>query len=966
MKRFASPLRTRRQRAQVGGFDASAEVFVAKTIRLHTLAKELGIPSKTIMEKCKAEGIELKNHMAAISLGLAESIKEWFSASNVTTAVEVSEHVDIAKLPKRRTKKSASQTSETAEADTEESAVAAEAAELDAADAAQADSDAPKTEKIAAEHVIPEPEPLKPMVEAADESPTDGGTPVVVAPVLPPVAEPVATPPAVVPIEPVEQPAAPETPPGRIAAKTPAPTQPPRVAPKPQPVPIVPAGPQLVPKPAELRGPRIVRIEEPEPVHTPRPRPVGPRGPSFDRSGPFTPTPPAPGTGLPGRRPKARTAADEENERRKAQARNPRRHGAADLVMERMREWRDQDLLERKERLASATGHLKDRRVSERRREVATQQAKPRGRRAEIEITCPISVKDFCAAVGVSFPTLLPKLIAQTGRPMTLNQMMDHELVELLGAELGLALEIARAKTALERLRDEFAGRERKNLEPRPPVVTVLGHVDHGKTSLLDRIRQTNVVATEAGGITQHIRAYRVDRNQWHVTFIDTPGHEAFTAMRARGANLTDVVVLVVAANDGVMPQTVEAINHAKAAKVPIVVAMNKIDLPNLDQNRVLGQLAEQGLVPADWGGETDIIRTSALTGAGVDELLAHLSTLTELLDLKADPTVPAQAAVIEAHMRPGQGAVALVLVREGTLKLGDVFTCGPASGKIRSITDDAGKRLKSANPGTPVIVTGLDELPSAGDVLYVVPDLASAKAVATEIKQQRREESLRAIKPRGLEELLAAAGQGELPTLNIILRADVQGSVDALKAKLGEFSAEQTKLNVLHAGVGAVTEADVRLAQASGCLIVAYNVVAEDRARQLADSVGVEIRQYRIIYDVLEDLEKALRGMLEPETRIESRGKVEVRQIFNVSRIGTIAGCQVLDGTIARSHRIRLVRDGRIILEDGELDSLKRFKDDAREVRAGLECGVKISGFDDVKPGDIIETYEIVDVARD
>ncbi|MBL8880368.1 MAG: translation initiation factor IF-2 [Phycisphaerales bacterium] len=763
---------------------------------------------------------------------------------------------------------------------------------------------------------------------------------------------------------------APAPAPARIAAKAPPPpptvVRPP-VRPAPPPTPVGPAGPQLVPKPAELRGPRIVRIEAPEPVQTPRPRAPGPRGPGFDRGGAFTPSPPVGSPTTPGgRRPKARTAADEENERRKAQARNPRRHGAADLVMERMREWRDQDLIERKERLASATGHVKDRRVHERRRDGGAAPSRPAAKRDEIEVVCPLSVKDFCATVGVAFPTLLPKLIAQTGRPMTLNQMMDYEVVEMMGVELGLSLIIARAKTAMEKLRDEFEVRERENPKPRPPVVTVLGHVDHGKTSLLDRIRQTNVVATEAGGITQHIRAYRVDRNEWHVTFIDTPGHEAFTAMRARGANLTDVVVLVVAANDGVMPQTIEAINHAKAAKVPIVVALNKIDLPNLDQNRVLGQLAEQGLIPADWGGETDIIRTSALTGAGIDELLAHLSTLTELLDLKADPSVPAQASVIEANMRAGQGSVALVLVREGTLKLGDVFACGPASGKIRSITDDAGNRLKSAIPGTPVIVTGLDELPSAGDVLYVVSDLSTAKEVAGEIQQKRREESLRAIKPRGLEELLAAAGQGELPTLNIILRADVQGSVDALKAKFAEFAAEETKLNVLHAGVGAVTEADVRLAQASGCLIVAYNVVAEDRARQLADSVGVEIRQYRIIYDVLNDLEKALRGMLEPETRVETRGKVEVRQVFNVSRVGTIAGCHVLDGTIARSHRVRLVRDGRIILEDGELDSLKRFKDDAREVRAGLECGVKISGFDDVKPGDIIETYEVVDVERD
>ncbi|MBK8914155.1 MAG: translation initiation factor IF-2 [Phycisphaerales bacterium] len=930
---------------------------MAKTVRLHNLAKELGIPSKSIIEKCRAEGIEVKNHMAAIPIGLAESIKEWFGAGDVATSVEIAEHPDLAKIPKRRPRRPTDTDSE-GDADKHDSVSDAEFAE-----AAGADSHSDVEMPVEDAPVIAVPERLiveKPAAEILPAAAAEAGA-------LP--AEPVesagqglvATPDPVQPeISELPGPVTPPAAPLRPAAAAPAPAEPP--AP-----PVRPAGPQLVPKPAELRGPRVVRIEKPDVLPTPRPRTA--LGPAADRGG-YAAGPPA--TGAPGaagrRRPGVRTK--EEEEAAKRGTRSPRRHGGIDDVVDKMREWRDQDLLERKERLASATGHgLRDRRAAERRRvHSISSPASPAGRARpdeSLHLEAPLLVKDFCSAVGIPFPKLLPKLL-EAGKTLTLNQSMDVETAELLVLSLNLNVTIVPARTAYERLQDEFEARERPNLLPRPPVVAMLGHVDHGKTSLLDAIRRTDVAAGEAGGITQHIGAYRIDHDNWHVTFLDTPGHEAFTSMRARGANLTDVVVLVVAADDGVMPQTVEALNHAKAAGVSIVVALNKIDLPGVDTNRIYANLSEHELVPTEWGGTTDVVKTSATTGLGVDDLLSHLSTLSELLDLKADATVPALAAVIEARMKEGQGVVAQVLVREGTLRPGQFVVCGPGAGRIRALIDDKGRRVNEAGPGTPVTVTGLDELPETGDRLFQVDSLDRAKTVAQEVRDQRRQASLAAVRrTRGLEELLAGATQGEVPTLNVILKADVQGSVDALKQKAAEFPADKVRLNLLHTGVGAISEADVRLAQASDAIVIGFTVVADDRARQLAEQVGVEIRTYRIIYEVLADIQKALEGLLEPIRREETRGKAEVRNIFNVSRVGTIAGCFVSDGSITRTSKVRLVRDGRIILERGSLQSLKRFKDDAREVRSGLECGMKIQDFDDVKPGDVIEAYEVVETAQ-
>ena len=932
---------------------------MAKTLRVHHLAKELGVPSKVIIAKCNAEGVEppLKNHMAAVSIGLAESIREWFSAGADVTTIEVASPVDLDRVKTKQAEAEAASDSSTGEG-----GVATQTLEAEEVKTEQVEEVA----EVAAESPEPAEEAATPQAEEVEEEVIEQGAESVAATdqtaapvsITTEAAEPVAEEQQVAEegVEEAEQTAVVDAP-QELAAKADDGEVEPPAEPETPPEPIMPAGPKLVPKPAELKGPRVVRIEAPEPVRAPRPRHTGPR------PGPTPPSIPGmPDEGGARKKGGARKPGTDQNYSR---SRSPRRRSGADLSSERLREWRDQDLIERKERLASATGHgVRARRSAERTRRSGGPHT-PAGPKSEVAITVPILIKDFCAAVGAPFPVIFQKLIEHTGKAHRITDTLGAEAVELVAMDLGITLNLKHDLTAVEQLQQEFQNRERNDLQPRPPVVAMLGHVDHGKTSLLDAIRKTDVVAGESGGITQHIGAYQVRRDGWNVTFLDTPGHEAFTAMRARGANMTDVVVLVIAADDGVMPQTVEAINHAKAAGVQIVIALNKIDLPGVDLNRVYSQLAEQELAPTEWGGDTDVVKTSATKGEGVDELLAHLSTLSELLDLKADPTVPATGAVIEAQMRGGRGVVAQILVQEGTLKVGQTVVCGPGAGRVRSLLDHRGKRIKEAGPGTPVEVVGLDELPQAGDKLYVVDSLAMAKSAAEEVRHGRRQEELREVqKPKTLEELLAGSSEDEIPELNVILRADVQGSVDTLRSTLAEFPRDRARLRILHSGVGAITEADVELARASEAIMVGFHVVADDRARQLAERYGLEIRVYRVIYDITDDLHKALEGLLEPEHREESRGRVEVRQVFNVSKVGRIAGCYVVDGVIARNHKVRLLRDGRIVCEGHGIGSLKRFKDDAREVRTGFECGVKIEGYDDLKPGDIIEAYELIEVA--
>jgi translation initiation factor IF-2 len=504
-------------------------------------------------------------------------------------------------------------------------------------------------------------------------------------------------------------------------------------------------------------------------------------------------------------------------------------------------------------------------------------------------------------------------------------------------------------------------------LQARPPVITFLGHVDHGKTSLLDRIIGIDVASGESGGITQHIRAYQIEKDQRRISFVDTPGHEAFTEMRARGANVTDIAVLVVAADDGVMPQTEEAISHARAANVPIVVALNKIDLPGVDVQRIYQQLATAGLLPTEWGGDVEVVKTSALSGQGIDDLLETLFTIAELHNLRANPDRPAVGTCLEAEVHEGRGVVTKFIVQKGTLHVGDSVVCGTSSGHIKAMYDTLKphQKLNEAGPSMPVNVTGLDEAPAAGQRFYVLEEIAQAREVAA----KREEASRRAVlggRPVHvtLENLFDRLGKSETQTLNIILRADVRGSIEAILKELTKLDHPEVKIKVLQATVGGVSEADIHLADASDAVVIGFNVVPDEKARALAEQKGVQVRRYEIIYKVSEDLKAALEGMLKPELREAEVGRALVLRTFTISRIGTIAGCRVLTGHIQRNSRVRIIRENRII-GDYALDSLKREKDDVREVRDGLECGIKLAGFNDVKEGDVLEAYKIEEVAR-
>jgi len=485
-----------------------------------------------------------------------------------------------------------------------------------------------------------------------------------------------------------------------------------------------------------------------------------------------------------------------------------------------------------------------------------------------------------------------------------------------------------------------------------------MGHVDHGKTSLLDKIRESDVVAGEAGGITQHIGAYRVDTNQGTVVFLDTPGHEAFTAMRARGAQATDIVILVVAADDGVMPQTKEAVNHAQAAEVPIVVAVNKIDKPEANVDKVKNELAALGLQPEDWGGETIYIPCSAITGEGIEALLENVLLQAELLELTANPGIPAQGVVLEAYLDRGRGPVANVLIRDGSLDTGDYVVAGGAWGRVRAMTDDRGKQLGQAGPATPAEVLGLAELPAAGDLFYQVTDQRRAQAVAGARGKPGAPSAAPATGPRGLDQLQALMQTGDVQELRLVVKADVQGSVEALQGALSDLGTEKVKVNVIHTGVGGITENDVMLASASQAIVLGFNVRPQGKASSTAKKEGVEIRTYNVIYEAIDDVKAAMKGLLAPTVVQADLGKAEVRQTFGIPKIGTIAGCMVVEGKINRGARARLVRDG-IVVWEGPMGSLRRFKEDVKEVQAGMECGIGLQGFNDVKEKDMIECFE-------
>jgi len=937
---------------------------LAKAKRVFEIAKELAVSSKAIVEKCQAEGVpDIINHMSTVKLGLEQTIREWFSGMQTATAIETSEKVDLGKARKARRRRGLSDG-----ADASATGVTTEQADTSVATVVSPEPQTPV--QVPALRKGEKPTVVEPTVQVQDlvpppapaEQPKTAPPVTAVAPTAPAVVRPAAS------AQGSHAPAVPKAPSRPRAPVTPVGV--PNVPDRPQVV--TPVGPQLKkPQEAQLKGPRVVRIEKPEALPAPRARrPGGPAPGPRDTAGP---------TAIPRSRGPARgrgveTAEPEgEGKGTKRRSMNTRRGRSAEGLPTGPTKFSEQDLLELDARLKGAAGYLKQRRRTLKKHDgqtaVASSPAVTGGR---VEVFEPIYIKDFSSATGIKGADVI-KYLFKKGVMATINSAIDSDVATEIAMESDIELVVKQRQTAEQVVIADFENRAPVDVRPRPPVVTVLGHVDHGKTSLLDRIRKADVAAHEAGGITQHIGAYRVtirghDEEEKTVVFLDTPGHEAFTAMRARGANMTDLVVLVVAADDGVMPQTVESVNHAKAANVPIIVALNKIDKPEAAEGnirRIYGQLAEQGLNPVEWGGQTEIMKVSATRGDGITELMEVLDYQAELLELKADYGGPARGMVIEAQMQEGRGPVARLLVQQGLVRVGDFIVMGRAFGRVRDMTDDRGHSLAEAGPATPLELSGIDRVPDAGDRFYVTDSLQRAEEIAQHYRETERQAQLATKTKVSLENLAEQLQAGQLKELRIVLKADVQGSVEVLRESLSKIKHEEVSLNLLHAAVGGINESDVLLADASDAVIIGFNVVAAPRARELAEQRQVDIRLYRIIYELIRDVTKALEGMLAPQSRDEVHGQAEVREIFKISKVGTVAGCLVTDGTVRRNGRMRVIRDNVVVTENRPIESLRRVKEDVREVRSGLECGIRIAGFEDLKPGDKLVCYEVVEVRR-
>ncbi len=577
-----------------------------------------------------------------------------------------------------------------------------------------------------------------------------------------------------------------------------------------------------------------------------------------------------------------------------------------------------------------------------------------------------IPLKVLSEKIGISAIEITKKLFKE-GIMKTINDSIDYDTAAFIAADIGVELELKLEKTAEDKLSEAFGDMDHDDeskLIKRPPVVTVMGHVDHGKTSLLDRIRKANVATGEAGGITQHIGAYQVSIGGKPITFLDTPGHEAFTAMRARGAQATDIAVLVVAADDGIMPQTIEAINHAKAAGVSIIVAVNKIDKPEANIDRIKTQLTEHDILIEEWGGDVMLCPVSAKTGQGVEELLESINLLADIKELKANPDRKAKGVVIEAKLDPNRGPIATVLIQNGTLKVTDSIVVGMVTGKVRAMTDDKGRRINSAGPSVPVSIMGLDEVPNSGDILYAVEHEKLSKLVAEERKNKEREERIKQASKVTLDDLFNKISDGQVKGLNIIVKADVKGSAEAVKSSLEKLSNEEVKVNVIHSAVGAINESDMMLADSSNAIVIGFNVRPDTNAKQIAERSGIDVKLYRVIYEAIEDVEKAMKGMLAPKYQEIYMGKAEVRNTFKITGVGMVAGCYVVDGKIIRNGKLRIYREDVMICE-GNVLQLKRFKDDVKEVAQGFECGISIENFNDIKLDDYIECYLIEEIKR-
>ena len=927
--------------------------------RVHELAKELGWESKELVERLVQDGFDVKSHQSTLDDEQVKDIKE--RLLGLKSEVIIEKRIKPSVIRRRREF-------------VRTEAPAPEPAQVEAQQPTAEPAEAPAEAAAAPPVPAPEAEKAEPKVtRPAREKPADRPARIIRRP------EPAA--PAAIPTPPRRPTAPPEQPPAPEAAPPPPSVEERVVEVSPEVPPVeatvAPLADKALPKP-EPAAVKARRKEEPAriirmPETRVRPtsesavvisRPTGPR-PAEERR------PTRPPLGRPAPRvgaapPAPPTPAEAEAERRRTGKK--RRPGSAE------------------ERAKQAAGKLRKREVFDKaqlygddatrgyrpakarrtgktaavqlKRQRHTELTVPKAIKRRIKLVDTINVGELAKRMGIKGAEVIKKLM-EMGVIATVNQVIDFDAASLVATEFGYEVE----RAAFEEEEILQAGADRpEELRPRPPVVTIMGHVDHGKTSLLDAIRETNVIQTEAGGITQHIGAYHVRLDGGDVVFLDTPGHEAFTAMRARGAQVTDVVVLVVAADDGVMEQTIEAINHARAAQVPIIVAINKIDKPGANPDRVKKELADHGLLPEDWGGDTVFAEVSAKQRKGIQELLELILLQSEILELKSNPNKLARGRVIEARLDKGRGPVATVLVQEGTLKPGDSLVCGLHSGRVRAIFNDRGEKVEELLPGLPGEVQGLGGVPMAGDDFVVLEDERMARQVAAHRQLKAREKEMAAVTKVSLDKLYERIKEGKAKELNVVLRADVQGSIEALQDALAKLSTEEVKVNIIHAATGAISETDVMLASASDAIIIGFNVRAGAKVAGLAEQEHVDIRYYDVIYQLIADIRDAMTGLLEPVFKEKVIGRAEVRQTFQVPKVGTVAGCQVTDGKIERSAKARLLREG-VVVYEGKLGSLRRFKDDVKEVAQGYECGIGIENFNDIKVGDVIEAYQLEQV---
>jgi len=910
-------------------------------VRVYELAQKLGLENKELIERLKSKGVEVKSHMSVVEENDLKAFEETSTAGGDTdqTVERVEERRITNGIIRRRRKEVAQPPAETTPEEPVAEGVPAQAEvaeepveEVEAAVSKPAEETAGEQEAPAAA------ETTESRAEKAEAVPSESERAESAVKARPEPAEP-ATEEAPRTVEKEQQ--KPEKKPAGEAVEKPREEKPQKATANRAKILGRVELPKVKPKPEKTERRDQPRRQEGKPA-----KPVARKAPEA----------PAAPTISPGEAP---IADKEGRNRRKKKAKNA--EGVDREARGGRRTKRDRMEVFEPERGGRARrqkkGGKKDRQPKQE-QSVITKAVK-----RIIRISDTITVGELAKRMGIKANELIKELMRQ-GQMVTINHPLDYESAALLASEFGYEVENVAfdEEVALEHTSLKGVEEKPEDLEPRPPVVTIMGHVDHGKTSLLDALRATDVTAGEAGGITQHIGAYDVQLADRQITFLDTPGHEAFTAMRSRGADVTDIVILVVAADDGVKPQTKEAINHSKAAGVPLIVAINKMDKPEANPERVKQELTEFELVPEDWGGETIFVEVSAKARMNLEQLLEMVLLQADVLELKANPNKRARGAIVEARLDRGRGPVATVLVQEGTLKIGDPIVAGVHSGRVRSMTDDRGQSVKEAGPSFPVEVTGLDGVPEAGDTFHAAEGEKVSKEVAQHRQQKLREAELAKTSKISLEQLYAKIQEGDVKELNVIIKGDVQGSVEALTESLTKLSTDACRLAVIHSGVGGIIESDVSLASASEAIIVGFNVRPEPKANTLADREGVDIRLYNVIYDAVDDVRNAMEGLLAPTLHEKPLGRVEVRDTFHVSRVGTIAGCYVLSGKVVRGAKVRLVRDN-VVVWEGKMDSLKRFKDDAKEVAAGYECGIGLENYNNIKVGDIIEAFEIEEV---